>query len=199
MKNPWIKYGCRHKTNVFYKRRINMVYFQIADGGVIPNWENLFSDYDNKSLAFGAAIEKEPQKVSRGNFQNGNEVKIGPDEWTAFDQQPGCGATVAPLNTCTALIARCGESSEILAYHLKGGDVSGNAVNELNRLRSSWSSEQAQAQAIYVIPHYEDIESYKEDVEKLQKVGYQVCFIVPSEGKPITMVRVDGDGTISMA
>jgi hypothetical protein len=37
VKNPWIKYGCRHKTNVFYKRRNDMADIMIGSARLGEN------------------------------------------------------------------------------------------------------------------------------------------------------------------
>lgn len=171
-----------------------MNYFQLdpANGATAPNFANLFAAY-NAVNNFAAALAAPSGTLNRG-APMGNGTNLLTNQRTQLALGAPNIACVAGMMTCTAVIAKCG-GSPYFVLHAGSGMLDADARNTLNQLMATFGPA---GQAVYVIPRHIYVAGYQRDIDELNALGYDICFIT-NPGESISSVQVNGAGDLYLA
>lgn len=168
-----------------------MNYFQLnpATGTVAPSFASLFAVY-NGANNFAAALAAPTATLTRG-APLGNGTTLTTNQRTQLALNAGSVACVTGMITCTAVIAKCG-ASPYFVLHAGSGVLDTAAQDTLTQLMNAFGPG---GQAVYVIPEHAHVLTYRNDVDALNALGYDTCFIT-CPGGSIGSVRVNGVGDL---
>lgn len=168
-----------------------MNYFVLdpANGTTAPNFANLFAAY-NAANNFATALAAPTATLTRG-APLGNGTTLTTNQRTQLALGAPNIACVTGMITCTAVIAKCG-ASPYFVLHAGSGVLDTAAQDTLTQLMNAFGPG---GQAVYVIPEHAHVLTYMNDVNALNALGYDTCFIT-FPGGSIGSVQVNGAGAL---
>lgn len=162
-----------------------MKYCQVNAEGAL-NFNELFADY-NSNVDFEAAVS-DPVAITAGNVLQ-TETMLGENCCKVLEENNE-SVSVVGLITCTALIAKCGQSNYFV-MHVGSGYITDDTKEKLRQLANAYPN--GRRQAVYVIPNQEYLNTYKDNIEEISRLEYETCFITRQTGV-IGTVQIKGNG-----